>query len=131
MCIRDRPSLVHYLQEYVEDVRVGLLYLVHQYDAVGAMAHRFGQVAALLVAYVSRRRSDEPRHRVLLHELAHVNAEHGLLVVEHELGQGPGELRLPHPGGSQEDEAPDGAVGVLQAGPGPAEGVRYYLYSLV
>src|SRR5680860_1263514 len=75
--------------------------------------------------------SNESRHRVLLHELAHVNAEHGLLVVEHELGQGPGEFRLPHPGGSQEYEAPDGAVGVSEPRACAAQGVRDHFQGVV
>jgi hypothetical protein len=39
------------------------------------------------------------------------------LVVEQELGQGPGQLGLPHAGRSQEDERADGAIGILQPGP--------------
>ena len=39
-------------------------------------AHRLGQVAALLVADIARRRADQARHRVLLHELGHVDADH-------------------------------------------------------
>ena len=68
---------------------------------------------------------------MLLHELAHVDAHHGLLVVEHELGEGPGELRLPHPRGPQEDEAADGAVRVSEARAGAAQGVRDHLQGVV
>ena len=78
---------------------------------------------ALVVADVARRRADQPGDGVLLHVLAHVDAHHRLLVVEQELGQRPGQLGLAHAGRAQEDEAADGPVGVLQAGPRPPDGV--------
>ena len=49
-----------------------------------------------------------------LHVLAHVDADHGLGVVEQEVGQRSGQLGLPHAGGSHEQERPDGAVGIRQ-----------------
>ena len=51
-----------------------LLDLVEQHDAVGMRAHRVDEQAALLEADVSGRRADQPRDRVLLHVLAHVEA---------------------------------------------------------
>ena len=54
-----------------------------------------------------------------------------LVVVEEELGQGLGELRLADTRGAQEDEAADGAVGVLQAGPGAAHGVGHGHHGVV
>ena len=68
-------AVVEHLQQHVEHVRVRLLDLVEQDHAVGLAAHRLGQVAALLVADVARRRADQPRDRVLLHELGHVDAD--------------------------------------------------------
>ncbi len=70
-------------------------------------AHRLGELAALLVADVARRRADEPRDRVLLHVLAHVDAHHRPLVVEQELGERPRELGLADAGRAEEDERAD------------------------
>ena len=74
--------VVHHLQQDVEDVRVRLLDLVEQHDAVRVLVDRVGELAALIEADVARRRADQPRHRVLLHVLGHVeadelDAEHG------------------------------------------------------
>ena len=80
-------AVVEHLQQHVEHVRVRLLDLVEQDHAVRLAPHRFGQVAALLVADVARRRADQPRDRVLLHELGHVDADHVMLGVEQELGE--------------------------------------------
>ena len=106
-------AVVQDLQEGIEDLRVGLLDFVEEDHGVGPAAHRLGELAAFLVAHVARGRADEPGDRVLLHVLAHVQAHHGLLGVEEELGQGPGQLGLAHPGGAQENEGTQGPVGVL------------------
>ena len=61
---------------------------------------------------------------VLLHVLAHVEAHDRALVVEQELRQRPRELGLADPGGPQEQEAPDRAVRIAEAGARAAHGVR-------
>ena len=63
--------------------------------------------------------------------LAHVDADHGPGVVEQELGQGPGQLGLAHPGRAQEEERADGAVGVGQPGPAATDGVGHRRHRLV
>ena len=62
---------------------------------------------------------------VLLHVLAHVDADHGPLVVEEELGQRPGQLGLADAGRAEEQERADRPVGVGQAGPAAADGVGH------
>ena len=122
-----QPAVVEDLEQDVEHVVVGLLDLVEQHDRVGPAAHRLRELAALLVAHVPRGRADEPGHRVLLHVLGHVDADERVLVVEEELGQGPGGLRLPDAGGAEEDERADGPVGVLEPAAGAADGVAHRL----
>ena len=81
-----------------------------------AAAHGLRQLPALVVADVARRGADEPRHRVPLLVLAHVDPHHRALVVEHELRESAGELRLADTGRAEEDERADRPVRVLQAG---------------
>jgi len=104
---------------------VRLLDLIEQNNAVGAPADRLGQLATFLVPDVTRGRADEPRHGVLLHVLRHVDPDHGLFVVEEELSEGARQLGFPDTGGSQEDEGPDGARGILKPSPRPANRLRY------
>ena len=75
-------SVVEHLQEDVEDVGVSLLNLVEEHYRVGLAAHSLRQLTALVVAYVSWRRTDESRHAELLLVLAHVDTRHHRLVVE-------------------------------------------------
>ena len=114
-----QAAVIENLEQDVEDVGMGLFDLVEQDHAVGPAADRLGQLAALLIADVSRRRADHPGHRVLLHVLRHVEPDHGPFVVEEELGQRPRRLGLPHAGRAQKDERAGGPVRVLQAGPAP------------
>ena len=114
------PAVVEDLEQHVEDVRVRLLDLVEEDHAVRPPAHRLGELAALLVADVARRRADHPRHRVLLHVLRHVEPHHRALVVEEELGQGPRGLGLADAGGAEEDERAGRPVGITQTRPGSA-----------
>ena len=107
-----QPAVVEHLQQHVEHVGVRLLDLVEQQHAVRLAAHRLGQVAALVVAHVARGRADQARHRVLLHELAHVEADEVILAVEQEGGERLAELGLADPGGAQEQERAGGPVRV-------------------
>ena len=94
-----------------------LLDLIEEEHAVGAASHRLGELAALLVADVARRRSDQAGDGVLLHVFRHIETDHRLLVIEEELGESPCQLCLSDPGGAQEDEGADGPVGIGEACP--------------
>ena len=89
-----QAAVVEDLQQHVEHVVVRLLDLVEEDHAVRPAPHRLGELAALLVADVARRRADQARDGVLLHVLGHVDADHRLLVVEEELGERARQLGL-------------------------------------
>ena len=112
-----QPAVVENLKQDIEDVGMRLFDLVEQDDGVRAPANGFGELAAFVVAHVSGRRAQQPRHRVLFHVLRHVQANHRPLVVEEEFGQSTRGFGLSDSGRAQEDERPDGTVGILQAGP--------------
>ena len=92
-------------------------------DGVRAPAHGLGELAALLVADVAGRRADQPRDGVLLHVLRHVDADHRVLRVEHELGERAGQLGLADAGRAEEQERADRPVRVAQARARAAQGV--------
>ena len=89
-----QPAVVEHLQQHVEHVAVRLLDLVEEDDAVRLATHGLGQPAALLVADVAGRRADQSGDAVLFHELAHVDADDRVLVVEQELGERLAQLGL-------------------------------------
>ena len=77
-----QATVVKHLQQHVEDFRIGLLHLVEQHHRIRTATHGFGKLATLFVADVARRGSDQAGHGGLLHVFAHVDAHHGLLVIE-------------------------------------------------
>ena len=115
MAIGETPVLQH-LQENVEHLGVRLLDLVQQDQAIRAPPHGLRQLPALVVADVARRRADHARDGVSLLVLAHVEPDHRVLIVEHELGQRARQLRLADARRAEEDERADRPVRVLQSG---------------
>ena len=108
-------AVVEDLQQDVEHIRVRLFNFVEEHDGVGRAAHSLGELAALVVADVSRRRADEARDGVFFHVLGHVYAHHVALVVEETLGEGFCQLGLADAGGAEEEEAAYRPVGVGDA----------------
>ena len=68
-------AVFKHLQQDVEHIRVRLLDLIQQHHRIRRPLHSFGELAALFVAHVSRRRADQLAHRVLLHEFRHIEAD--------------------------------------------------------
>ena len=70
MCIRDSQ----YLEQHVEDVRMGFFNFIKEDHAVRTAAHGFSELAAFFITHISGRRPDAARHGVLFHVFGHVNA---------------------------------------------------------
>src|SRR5690554_4450427 len=102
-----------------------LLDLIEQDHRVRVPTHGLRQLAALLVADVAGRGADEAGDGELLPVLAHVDAHHGLLVVEEELGEGPRELRLADTRRAEEQERARRPPLVGDASAGTTHGIRY------
>src|SRR5215212_7914344 len=128
----DRPALgvseasvVEYLQERVEDIRVSFLDLVEEDNRVGTPADLLRELSRLFVADVAWRRADEPGDGVALLELGHVYPDHGVLFAEEVLGESPREFGLADSCRTEEDKAADGTLGVLYACPGAPDGLGH------
>ncbi len=76
------------LKERIEKLRI------EEHDGIGTAADLLGKLPSFFVADIARRRADQPSDRVLLHVLGHVDAEHGVLVVEQKIGEGTSYFRL-------------------------------------
>ena len=88
---------------------------IEQDNRVGLAPDGFGQLATLIISYVSGRRTDESGYRELLLILAHVDTRHHILVVEHVIGQCLCQFGLADTSSAQEDERTDRASRVVQA----------------
>src|SRR5262249_36546636 len=116
LCIAEL-AVLHDLQQQVEDLRVGLLDLVKEHDAVGTSPHTLGQLSGLVVPYISRGRSGEPRSVVALHKLRHVDLDERVLAPKERGRQRACQLGLADTSRTREDEGADGAPPVTQLGP--------------
>ena len=105
-------AVVHHLQQDVEDVRVRLLDLVEQQHRVRLLGDRLGEQPALVEADVAGRRADQPRHRVALHVLRHVEADQ---LDAHAVGELARDLGLADAGRAAEQEAADRLLRVAEA----------------
>ena len=93
--------------------RVRLLDLVEEDDRVRMLPDGVDQQSALLEADVAGRRADQPRDGVLLHVLAHVEAEELVAEMQRELL---GELGLADAGRAGEEEASGRPIGLTEPG---------------
>src|SRR5271155_455829 len=87
-----------------------LLDLVQQDHRIRRPLDPLRQLTALLVADISRRRTDQLRDRMLLHELRHIEANQRLLRAEEELRQRARHLRLAYTSRPEEQERSDRPV---------------------
>ena len=67
---------------------------VEEHDRIRLASDGFGKLAAFLVTDVSRRRADQSRNGVLFLVFAHVDPDHGVLVVEQKFGERTGKFRF-------------------------------------
>ena len=91
--------------------------------AYGLPADLLGELAALFVADIARRRADHARDGMLFHVFGHVEANQRLLVVEKKFGERSGQLGLADAGRAQENERADGPLRIGKAGAAAANGV--------
>ena len=110
---------------------MGLLYLIEKHDRIRTSAHLLGKLAALLVADVSRRGSDESADCKLLHEFTHVHTNEGVGGVEEVFSQFLCEVGLADTGRTEKHEHANGLVGILQADTVALYGLDHFLYGLV
>ena len=120
-----QPPVLQDLEQHIEYVGVRLFDFVEQHHPVGAPPHRFGELAALVVADIAGGSADQPRNRMPLHILRHIQAHHIGFVVKQKLRQRPRQFGLAHAGRPQEYETADGPARVAKAGAGAADGLGY------
>src|ERR1700694_1742820 len=119
-----QPTVLEHLQQAVVDLLVRLLDLAEQHPRERLAPPLLGELAALLVADVARRGTEQPRGGEAVVELAHVDLDERVVVAEQEVGQRLGQLGLTDTGRAGEDERARRALRILQAGAGTPNRLR-------
>ena len=125
--VRQR-RVVHHLQQHVVDILVRLLDLVQQDNAVRVLPNGVDEQSALFETHVAGRRADQSRHGVLLHVLAHVEADE---LVSELNGQLLGEFRLADAGRSCKQETARGSIRLSEPRARPLDRLRHQMHGLV
>ena len=110
---------------------MGFLNFIEQYHLIGLPPYGLCQLSALVIAHISRRSADESAHAEFFLILTHVYAGHHGLVIEEIIGKSFCQFSLSHTSGTQENEASDGAFGVLQASPASSDRIAHGFYGFV
>ena len=126
-----QPTIIEYLQQDVEDIRMRLLYLIEKHYGIRFATNSLGELSTLIIAYISRRRTNQTRDTVFLLILTHIDTRHHGLIVEQVIGQCLRQLCLTDTGGTQEDETGDRTLRILQTSTTAAHCIRYSHYGLV
>ena len=86
--------------------------LVKQHDRPRLAPHALGELAAVLIADIARRRADELADRMLFHVFGHVEPYHRVAFAENGLGEGAAQLGFANARRAEEQKAAYRAVGV-------------------
>ena len=105
--------------------------LIKKYNTVWFTADCLSKLTALLISYISRRRSDQSGYRILLHVLTHINSDHILLIIEKILCKSLGKFSLTYTGRSKEQEGTNWLGRVLDSGFGTKDSVSYSLNTFI
>ena len=68
-------AVVEHLQQNVKHIGVGFFHFVEQNHAVRLAAHLLGEIAALFIAHIARRRADQAGNAVFFHVFRHIDAD--------------------------------------------------------
>src|ERR1700736_1059734 len=94
---------------------MSLFDFVEQHDRIRGTFDTFGELAPFFVAYVSGRRTDQLRDRMLFHEFGHIKANQGLFATKHELRQSARDFSLANACWTEEQERTDRTVRALES----------------
>ncbi|KAG0751077.1 hypothetical protein G6F24_014663 [Rhizopus arrhizus] len=125
------PPVVEYLQQDVVDVGVRFFDLIEQQHAVGFATHLLGELAALVIAHITRRRAHQACHGMAFTVLGHVDAQQRALIAIDGLGQCLGEFGLAHTRRPEEQEGGHWLAAFAQARARQPHGIGHGTYCFV
>ena len=121
-------TVVHHLQQHVEDVRVRLFDLVEQQYTMRLFSDSFCQQATLVETDIARRCAYQTAHGMALHILGHVEPKQ---FDAHDVGQLFRCFGLADASGARKQEAPDRLVVLAQARARHLDAGRQHIKRLV
>ena len=100
---------------------MSLFNLVKEDYAVRLAAHLFGELTALVIADIARRRADKLGNGMLLHKLGHIKPYHCTLITEKRCGKRLAKLGFTYARRTEEDERTCRSVRIFKSYPASAD----------
>ena len=75
------------MQQHIEHIRMGFLYLVKKDNRVRFAANSFSQLTTFVITDISRRRTNQTRGTEFLLVLGHIDTSHHVLIIEEVIRQ--------------------------------------------
>src|SRR3989338_24736 len=99
-----KPSVIHYLEKHIEYIRMSLFYFIQQDNRIGLSPDLLSKLPALLITYITGRRSCKPRYAEFFHILRHVKPYDSPPVAKQIFRQNTGKFCLADTCGTKEEE---------------------------
>ena len=94
-------------------------------------ANSLCQLTTLVIAYISRRRTNQTGYRVFLHVFTHINTNHAAFIIKESLCQGLGQLSFTNTSRTKEDKGTDWPLRSLDTSSSSQNSLADYLNSLI
>src|SRR4029077_8611853 len=85
-------SIIQYLQDDIENVRVGFFNLIKQYYRVWLTAYLLSKLSAFFISHISGRSANKAAEGEFFHILTHIHAYKRIIAVEHIAGKRAGKF---------------------------------------
>ena len=116
-----KGCVIHYLEQDVKDILMGLFYFVEQQHRVGCFPDSIRKKSALFIPHIARGRTDKPCHRMLFLVLAHIKTVNGN---PKDICKLPCQFCLTYTGWTDEEKVSHGLVRLAES----CTGTLYRLY---
>ena len=124
-------TIIKNLEHYIKYIGWCFFDFIEKNNAVRFSSYFFCKLAAFFVSYISRRRTDHFRHRMLLHVFGHINSDHSVFIAEQCFRKGFGKLCFTYTGRSEEQEWTDRTFRILKSDSASSDCFGNCRYSLI
>ena len=126
-----KTAIIQNLQQDIKHISMSLFDFIQQNNAIWMTTNSLRQLTTLIIAHISRRRTNQTRYRVFLHVLTHINTNHAAFIIKESLCQSLGQLSFTNTGRAKEDKGTDWTLRSLDTSSGSQNSLADYLDSLI
>ena len=126
-----KPTVIQNLEKRIEDIRMGFFNLIEEDYGIRSPAHGFGELTALIIAHIPRRRTHQSGNTVALLIFAHIYSGEVILIIKEKLGKCLCKLGFTNPCSPKEEEGADRSFLITKPCTVSSDGICYSLYGFL